>query len=135
LTEIIEYLRLLVARAGTVYCLHCGQVVQAATAADVVRFVESLPAGTRFSVGFPAAADDLGTLREEGFIRLQIDGRLHRLDETLPPLTPTPLPGGEKGKNPPLSPPGRGVGGEGSSRIWVLTDRLEAGRVTPERLT
>src|SRR5439155_4419502 len=105
LTEIVEYLRLLFARVGTVHCLQCGQIVQAATTADVVRFVETLPAGTRFSVGFPAAPDDLATLREEGFIRVQIDGRPHRLDEPLPPLNtrpspPTPLPAsGERGEN------------------------------------
>src|SRR5438477_11081046 len=62
LTEIVEYLRLLFARVGTVVCLNCGQIVQAATTADVARFVESLPAGTRFSVAFPAAADDLAPL-------------------------------------------------------------------------
>src|SRR5271156_6166591 len=34
MTEIIEYLRLLFARIGTVCCLQCGQAVQAATTAD-----------------------------------------------------------------------------------------------------
>src|SRR5262249_22301162 len=39
LTEIVEYLRLLFARVGTVHCLKCGQVVQAATTANVIHAV------------------------------------------------------------------------------------------------
>src|SRR5438067_1079683 len=41
LTEVVEYLRLLFARVGTVHCLNCGQVVQAATTADVIAFVQA----------------------------------------------------------------------------------------------
>src|SRR5438874_11573300 len=53
LTEIVEYLRLLFARVGTVHCLKCGQGVEAATTADVIQVVERFPAGTRFGIGFP----------------------------------------------------------------------------------
>jgi excinuclease ABC subunit A len=118
LTEITEYLRLLFARAGGVFCLQCGQEVRAHTAADVVAAAERLPAGTRFTVAFPARPEP-GTdpaawaagLREEGFLRLQVDGSVLRLDEgTLPDL-----------------------GGPG--QVWVLVDRLEAGRAARDRLT
>src|SRR6516162_10386673 len=39
ITEIVEYLRLLFARAGTVFCLRCGQEVHAASTADVLRTI------------------------------------------------------------------------------------------------
>jgi excinuclease ABC subunit A len=115
LTEIVEYLRLLFARTGTVECLQCGQPVHAATTVDVMRAVAALPVGMRFSIGFPSkpAGDAAGwaaSLREEGFVRAQIDGQPVRLDAPLPALTET-------------------------SRVWVLIDRLEAGRYAPERLT
>jgi excinuclease ABC subunit A len=109
MTEIVEYLRLLFARAGTVVCLKCGQPVEAATTADVVRSVEEFAAGTRFSIGFPCPPGDLAGLHEEGFVRAWIDGRPVRLDGPLP----EPING---------------------KRCYVLVDRLEAGRFTPERL-
>jgi excinuclease ABC subunit A len=118
LTEIIEYLRLLFARAGTVYCLKCGQEVRASSAADVLAAVERLPAGTRFSVAFPSRpgpdadpADWAAGLKEEGFLRIQVGDTVVRLGEgALPDLT-------------------------GQERVWVLVDRLEAGKAAPERLT
>jgi excinuclease ABC subunit A len=117
LTEIIEYLRLLFARAGTVTCLQCGQEITAATTNDVVRAIETLPAGTRFSIGYPSrpaaemsVAEWAAGLREEGLLRVQIDGRLYRLDgEELPAITET-------------------------TPTWILIDRLEAGRLAMERL-
>jgi excinuclease ABC subunit A len=118
LTEIIDYLRLLFARAGTVYCLQCGQKVMAATITDVVRAVEEMAADTQFSIGYPSrpqpgesALDWAATLREEGLLRVQIDGRVYRLDgEPLPPSAD-------------------------ATRAWVLVDRLQAGRLVGERLT
>src|SRR5947209_12968768 len=39
LTEVADYLRLLFARAGTLFCKQCGQEVRASTAADVLAAV------------------------------------------------------------------------------------------------
>jgi excinuclease ABC subunit A len=117
-TEITEYLRLLFARAATIYCLRCGQEVRSHTAADVADAAARLPAGTRFSVAFPAPPPPDGDpaswmtgLREEGFLRVQVGNQVFRLDDTPPPDV-TPADG-----------------------IWVLVDRLEAGRAPRERLT
>jgi excinuclease ABC subunit A len=115
LTEIVEYLRLLFARIGTVYCLRCGQVVSAASTLDVLQAIDQLAPGTRFSIGFPSAPDGsvddwAAGLREEGFVRLQQDGQQYRLDEgPLPAVTD-------------------------AAQVWVLIDRLEAGRLAPARL-
>ncbi|HYT92506.1 MAG TPA: excinuclease ABC subunit UvrA [Gemmataceae bacterium] len=118
LTEAVDYLRLLFARAGVIYCLHCGQEVRAAAPADVVAAALRLPAGTRFSVAFPAKPESdvdarawAEALREEGFLRVQVADKVVRLDEDpLPAL-------------------------QGSNTIFVLVDRLEAGRVPLQRLT
>ncbi len=132
LTEIVDYLRLLFARAGVSHCLRCGQEVRPTSAADVVSAALALPPGTRFSIGFPSRpepgtdpADWAAALKEEGFVRVQVGSTVVRLGEgELPPLTPTPLPPGERG---------RGEGEEDPA--FVLVDRHEAGKVTPERLT
>src|SRR5438445_4849376 len=54
LTEVVDYLRLLFARAGVIHCARCGAEVHPATAADVVAAADRLPAGTRFTVAFPS---------------------------------------------------------------------------------
>lgn len=117
MTEVSDYLRLLLARAGVVHCVQCGQPVRAASAAGVLAAVRSLPAETRFSIAFaarPESADDLDAwaagLLEEGLIRVQIGGAVIRLGEQpLPPL-------GEH------------------QQVWVILDRLEAGKATAERV-
>jgi excinuclease ABC subunit A len=117
LTEVIDYLRLLFARTGVLFCTRCGQEIHPASAADVIEAAQRLPAGTRFTVAFPSRPEPdtdpeawAEALREEGFIRVQVGGTVVRLGE---------------GELPPL--------GEGP--VYVLVDRLEAGRAAPERLT
>ncbi len=118
LTDLTEYLRLLFARAGTIFCIQCGQEVRAHTAADVAAAAQALPAGTRFTVAFPSRpgpgtdpADWAAGLKEEGFVRLQVGPTVIRLGEgPLPPLAD-------------------------QDRVWVLVDRLEAGKAAVERLT
>src|SRR3954464_3784787 len=92
LTEVVDYLRLLLARAGELICLKCNQPVLASSTPDVVAAVEKLSAGTRFSVAFPSRPPEdsdvaawVAGLREEGFVRVQFDGKVVRLgDDPLP---------------------------------------------------
>jgi excinuclease ABC subunit A len=117
LTEVVDYLRLLFARAGVIHCTRCGQEVHPASAADVSAAAERLPAGTRFAVAFPSqpeAGTDLAAwaaaLQEEGFVRVQVGADVLRLGEgELPQISEWPA--------------------------FVLVDRLEAGRTTTPRLT
>jgi excinuclease ABC subunit A len=88
-TEIYDYLRLLFAKIAAVFCVECGREVRRDTPQSVAAALTGLPAGTRYLVTFPyetlAAADpnQLATaLREEGFVRVVVEGRLLNLDET-----------------------------------------------------
>jgi excinuclease ABC subunit A len=52
-TEIYDYLRLLFARIGRTYCLHCGAEVKKDTVDEVVATILGLGDGTRLNVLFP----------------------------------------------------------------------------------
>ncbi|HET6881405.1 MAG TPA: excinuclease ABC subunit A, partial [Pirellulales bacterium] len=87
-TEINDYLRLLFAKIGHVYCLDCGHEVRRDTPQSVAASLGELAAGTRFVVAFPyetlAARDPeqlASTLRQEGFVRAIVAGRLLNLDD------------------------------------------------------
>ena len=88
ITEIYDYLRVLYARAGTQHCHVCGKVVAGRSVDEVVRDVLSLPDGTKALVCAPIAANRKGEFREElegfrqrGFVRVRLDGVVHRLEE------------------------------------------------------
>ncbi len=87
-TEIYDYLRLLWARVGTVHCWNCGEAIASQTVQQMVDRVLEFPEGERFSVLAPVVrgkkgdfADVLGKLRQDGFVRANIDGDLHELAE------------------------------------------------------
>ncbi|MCS7079578.1 MAG: excinuclease ABC subunit UvrA [Chloracidobacterium sp.] len=105
-TEIYDYLRLLYARVGEVYCHRCGTRVRRDTPQSVVEEVLALPEGARFYVTFPLAATaapppdakpkrprkkdaaatrvqvvaQLMSLLQRGFRRLLADGRVIELN-------------------------------------------------------
>ena len=87
ITEIYDYLRLLWARAGEVFCWKCGQRIFSQTIPQMVDRVLGFPEGTRFSVLAPVVRDKKGDhaglarLRQDGYVRANIDGELHELAE------------------------------------------------------
>jgi excinuclease ABC subunit A len=87
-TEIYDYLRLLWARIGVVHCYNCGKPIASQTIQQMVDTVLELPEGARFSVLAPvvrekkgAFAEVLAKLRQDGFVRANIDGELAELAE------------------------------------------------------
>jgi excinuclease ABC subunit A len=85
-TEIYDYLRLLWARVGTVHCWSCGAPITSQSIQQMVDRVLELPEGARFSVLAPTVRDrkgefaqDLAKLRQDGFVRANIDGELYEL--------------------------------------------------------
>jgi excinuclease ABC subunit A len=92
-TEIYDYLRLLYARVGRVYCWSCHGRIAAQTVQQMVDQALALPEGTRFSVVAPMVRDQRGDykreledLRRSGYLRASIDGDLHDLGEGIPKL-------------------------------------------------
>jgi len=117
-TEINDYLRLLYAKIGRVFCQGCGKEIEAATSHSVTRYLNQLPAETDFLITFPLMPGKKSILKElalsliaDGFVRVIADDRVIKIDEaTL-----------------------RGISRE--RPIQVVVDRLTAGRAATDRVT
>jgi excinuclease ABC subunit A len=121
-TELHDYLRLLFAKIGHVFCRQCGQEVRRDSPQSAAEFLAALPAGTRYMVAFrlePAKGSDFkqaaAGLKEEGFVRVIAGGRMLNLDEESLPAT-----------SPEAVSPDAG--------LYVVVDRLAAGRTTENRV-
>lgn len=89
-TEIYEYLKLLYSRIGKTYSPISGNLVLRHKPKDVIEFVESLPAGTRFMVTSPINRREdrelsvqLNMLLQHGFSRLLTGGEVKNIEEVL----------------------------------------------------
>ncbi|MEE9383415.1 MAG: excinuclease ABC subunit UvrA, partial [Nannocystaceae bacterium] len=87
ITEIYDYLRLLYARTGTQHCHQCGKCVQTQTAEQVVAEIFELPANSTRLLLAPLVVHRKGEFRDvfeelssRGFLRVRVDGEIHRLD-------------------------------------------------------
>ena len=112
LAEIDEGLRRLFARIGRVVCPDCRIEVRSHSAEDVVRAARDLAEGTRFQLCFPADETDapggLSAWQARGFSRAIVGEQSRSLDELPSDVS--------------------------SDDVWLVADRLVAGKVTPERL-
>lgn len=95
-TEIYDYLRLLYARIGTPYCPNCGDEIKPQTIDEIVDKIMKLPEGTKIQILAPIARGKKGEfastfeeLRQEGFVRVKVDGEVYNLDEDEIELTKT----------------------------------------------
>ncbi len=92
-TEIYDYLKLLYARIGKTYSPVSGKEVKVHSVADVVDFIISRPEGERMLVLSPihlSAKENLAarltTLVEQGFSRIEVNGKLEQIADALPKL-------------------------------------------------
>jgi len=83
ITEVIDYLRILFARAGRMHCPQCGRAVASQSAYQITKMLVKLPAGTRFQVLAPLnrfgrlnITDVLKQARKDGFDRVRLDGQM-----------------------------------------------------------
>ncbi len=87
-TEIYDYLRLLYARVGTPYCPNCGDEIKPQSVDEIVNSILKLGEGTKIQILAPIAKGKKGEflstfneLRQEGFVRVKVDGEIFNLDE------------------------------------------------------
>jgi excinuclease ABC subunit A len=92
-TEIYDYLRLLYARIGHPHCWICGRAIEGQSKEQIVDQILGLEPGTRFVVKAPVVRGQKGWhketlehVRQEGFTRVELDGREYSMDEQLPEL-------------------------------------------------
>jgi excinuclease ABC subunit A len=92
ITEIYDYLRLLMARVGDVACPQCGTPIAQQTSEEIEKSIRALPEQTRVMILAPMIRGRRGTHREvfeaiqkAGFVRVRVDGVAYPLDE-VPPL-------------------------------------------------
>jgi excinuclease ABC subunit A len=91
MTEIADHLKLLFARMASLACPHCGRPVRPLGATQITSQVIEARAGRDVLVAFsvpmpnkPTLAAALAALRQEGFLRVWINGALLRTDEAVP---------------------------------------------------
>ena len=106
ITEINDYMKLLMARAATASCPGCGRAVTPESPESVTTSLLSSLSGRRMLITFPVTtrsetseeetaplprtpADFFTFLQEQGYLRIWIDGTIHRTDE---PTSLTRLP-------------------------------------------
>lgn len=89
-TEIHDYLRLLYARAGEVYCTKCGKKISRQTVDQMVDQVMKNPEGSKLMILAPVIRAKKGEhkkvledLAREGFVRALVDGQTRELDEEI----------------------------------------------------
>jgi excinuclease ABC subunit A len=90
ITEIYDYLRLLYARIGVQHCHLCGGEITQMSASDIINEVLKLPLNSKLIIYAPLIKEKKGSfesliedLRNKGYIRAFIDGRVVRLDEEI----------------------------------------------------
>jgi excinuclease ABC subunit A len=87
ITEVHDYLRLLMARCGTPLCPHCGRSIVQQSPDRMVDQIARLPMGTRVILMAPMVRGRKGThrsileeIRKAGLVRVRVDGQTLDLD-------------------------------------------------------
>ncbi len=89
-TEILDHLRLLLARLGRPHCPHCDRAIESLSPGQIAEDMLTRPEGTRLVLLAPIVQDrkgeyrkELRQLREDGWVRVRIDGAMRRLEEDI----------------------------------------------------
>ncbi len=89
-TEIYDYLRLLYAHIGKVYCPNCHKEISTQTIDNIIDQIMNLEEGTKFKVLSPVIKGKKGTFAKEledfkkdGYVRVTIDGQEYLLEEEI----------------------------------------------------
>jgi excinuclease ABC subunit A len=86
-TEVLDYLRVLYARAGVQRCHRCHQPVGKQDAQSIIHRLAALPAGSTVQISAPLVHQRKGEFRtlfedalKQGFVRFRVDGEVLRLE-------------------------------------------------------
>lgn len=89
-TEIYDYMRLLYAKAGSVYCYKCGKPVTQQSIDQIIDSVLAMDGGSRLMILAPIARGkkgeykkELANLAKSGYVRVKIDGEMRELGEDI----------------------------------------------------
>jgi excinuclease ABC subunit A len=89
-TEIYDYLRLLFARIGKVYCYQCGQPIDKQSSQEIVEKIMSVPYETDIQILAPLVKGRKGEYKEilleiqkSGFLRCRVDGKVYELSKKI----------------------------------------------------
>ncbi len=89
-TEIYDYLRLLYARIGTPFCPNHQIPIKSQTIKEIIKKIYHHTIGDRLQILAPVIRNKKGThvdlfnqLKQDGFIRVRIDGEIHLLDNDI----------------------------------------------------
>jgi excinuclease ABC subunit A len=89
-TEIYDYLRLLYARVGDVFCYSCGKPIKSQTVQEIADTVLYYPEKTKIQILSPIIRGKKGEFRDlfqqiqkEGFVRVRIDGEIQEITDEL----------------------------------------------------
>ncbi len=87
-TEIYDYLRLLMAKAGLPHCFTCGAPIQQQSADQILATLSALPEGTRLIVMAPVVRgrpgghkDVLEQVRKAGLVKVRVDEQLYDIEQ------------------------------------------------------
>ena len=90
ITEIYDYMRLLFARVGDVFCPECNQQIQSFTVQKIVDSVLNNQEGSKIEILAPVVRGKKGEFKKyfkdmlkEGFVRAYVDGESKRLEEDI----------------------------------------------------
>jgi len=90
ITEIYDYLRLLYAKLGEVFCPTCGRRAQKQTFGEIISQINRLPEGSQIGIFAPLIRGRKGEykklceeMRAKGFSYIRIDRKLHDLNKAV----------------------------------------------------
>ena len=93
-TEVYDYLRLLMARLGQPTCFECGSLIRQQSVDQITERLAEMNPGTKLMILAPMVRGRKGThkdvfetIRKAGFVRVRVDGLVCELED-VPKLTP-----------------------------------------------
>lgn len=89
-TEIYDYLRVLFARIGEVYCYKCGRKIARQTPQQIVDSIMKFPQSSKIMLMSPIVRGRKGEynvlfedIRKKGFVRLRVDGNIYNVEDEI----------------------------------------------------